>query len=113
MARFSELEDGLTTSATRTDARAQAAGVDHSSVIEATFLLDRVRRISFTLRRVRGRRVAPRAAPKSDARANRPNRVEVPLFPFENELRSPRLAFGPRTSVSRARRLEKADLRES
>jgi len=43
MVRFSGPEDGLTTSATRTDARAQATGVSHSSVIEATFLLDRVR----------------------------------------------------------------------
>jgi hypothetical protein len=88
MARFFELEDGLTTSATRTDARAQTTGVSHSSVIEATFLLDRVRsnrairlatnRARSALRRGVERRVASPRDPKSAPRASRPNRVEVP-----------------------------------
>jgi hypothetical protein len=104
MARFSELEDGLTTSATRTDARAQATGVSHSSVIEATFLLDRVRprsairlaanRGRSVLRRGVRRRVASWRDPKSAPRASRPNRVEVPCLRVEAPS-SPRTAHLP------------------
>jgi hypothetical protein len=100
MARFSEPEDGLTTSATRTDARAQARGRE-SLVRDRGDVSPRSRspiviRLSCELvalaRNETTSEVAtsrPRALRRAASRSSRPNRVEVPFSSFERELESP------------------------